>query len=415
MISKEATLERIVFIELTGEISPVPAGLFSLDIDTGIGRFSYGRRYLERPTAIAIDPVNLPLSEREYLTRKNGGIFGVLGDLLPDSWGRTILAKQLGIHFSSLGNYQMFEHLTTSVVGALSLGSTPEQPAILQAAPVLPGELHRMAEVFARLILDRILPPGADQLLIHGLSMGGTQPKCPVIYDNEEWLAKFENPATPVKLPKLEFATMLMAKRAGINVPDINLGEIGGKSVYLIKRFDRQDGNRLPFLSGYAMSDHELNQAAKGSYIEIARRMRTFVKHVSRDLHELYRRLVFNVFIRNQNDHLRNHGFICQDNGWHLSPAFDLLPGLARKSTDDFALSLNIGGEGAAATLSNLYSLHEEFNLDLEQAARIVSEIDAATLDWEKTLRECYVPKTDIEEVRWSFAGFRELSQYIST
>ena len=75
-----------MFIELPGEKKPAPAGLFTLDVDLGVGTFQYGLRYAKRPNAMAIDPVNLPLTAEKYVTRKNGGIFGILRDVLPDSW-----------------------------------------------------------------------------------------------------------------------------------------------------------------------------------------------------------------------------------------------------------------------------------------------------------------------------------------
>ncbi len=412
MISEGDLFERIIFINLPDEKSPVPAGLFSLDIDTGVGSFAYGRRYLERPDAIAIDPVNLPLSEDEYVTRKNGGIFGILGDILPDSWGKYILAKRLDIPFGSLRSHEMFDYVTTNAVGAISLGQTPDQPTTRRETPVKFNELDKVAEVFARAMSDEQLPADVLYLLEQGTSLGGAQPKCPVIYDNSEWIAKFENAKTPIKFPRIEYATMKMAKRAGITVPQVRLEEISGSSVYLIKRFDRKGDIRIPFMSAHALSDLDLEELEKGSYVEIARQMRKFVKNVTSDLHELFRRMVFNVFIRNQDDHLRNHGFIYKDTAWRLSPVYDVLPIPARKTKDNFSLSLNIGLEGTTATITNLYSQHEQFNLNHDQAEQIIGEVAEATSGWEKTLLECQVDEVDIESVRWCFDGFREMAHY---
>ena len=413
MISEQrAIFEQIVFVDLVGEKSPVPAGLFTLDTDTMIGKFAYGRRYLQRPDAIGLDPVNLPLSEQEYLTRKNSGIFGVLGDVLPDSWGKYILAKRLSIPFGSLYPHEMFDYVNTNTVGALSFGPTPDHPTTKQEKPVSFGDLHKVAEVYAKVMSDEQLPAEVLYLLEQGTSLGGAQPKCPVIYDHDEWIAKFENSKTPIRFPRLEFAAMQMAKRAGITVPKVQLEEVNGSAVYLIKRFDRLSGKRIPFMSAHALSDLDLDELEKGSYVEVARQMRKFVKNVTRDLHEFYRRMVFNVFIRNQDDHLRNHGFIYQDNAWHLSPLYDVLPIPARKTADDFSLSLNIGLEGTTATLSNLYSQHEEFNLGREQATQIIAEVAAVVSGWEKFLLDCKVEKNDLEAVRWCFEGFRKLSGY---
>ena len=412
MISERALFERIIFINLPGDKSPVPAGLFTLDIDSGVGSFAYGRRYLERPDAIGIDPVNLPLSEDEYVTRKNNGIFGILGDILPDSWGKYILAKRLNIPFGSLRAHEMFDYVTTNAVGAISLGPTPDQPTTRCEAPISFSELDKVAEVFTRAMADEQLPADVLYLLEQGTSLGGAQPKCPVIYDNSEWIAKFENAKTPIKFPRIEYATMQMARRAGITVPEVRLEEISGSSVYLIRRFDRQGNIRIPFMSGHALSDLDLEELEKGSYVDIARHMRQFVKNVTSDLHELFRRMVFNVFIRNQDDHLRNHGFIFLDKAWRLSPVYDVLPIPARKAADNFSLSLNIGLEGTTATLTNLYSQHELFNLSRDQAKQIIDEVAEATSGWEKILQENQVDKGDIEAVRWCFEGFREMSHY---
>jgi len=409
LISEKSIFERIVFINLQGEKDPVPAGMFTLDIDTAIGRFAYGRRYLQRADAIAIDPVNLPLSEQEYVTRKNSGIFGVLGDLLPDSWGKYILAKRLSIPFGSLHTHEMFDYVTSNAVGAISLGLTPDHPVTKQETPVSFDELYKVAEAFVRAMSDETLPAEVLYLLEQGTSLGGAQPKCPVIYGNSEWIAKFENARTPVCFPRVEFAAMQMAGAAGMTVPEVRLEEISGSSVYLIKRFDREDGGRIPFMSGHALADLDLEELEKGSYVEMARQMRKFVKNVNHDLRELFRRMVFNVFIRNQDDHLRNHGFIYHNGSWRLSPLYDVLPIPARKTSDNFSLSLNIGLEGTTATLSNIYSRCEQFNLERGQAEEIVAEVAEATADWENKLRECGVGKTDIEAVRWSFEGFREL------
>ena len=87
--------ERYIFIQLPKETFPVAAGLFTLDSDLGVGQFSYGKKYLLRKNAVPIDPVNLPLRDSVYTTKKNNGIFFVLGDILPDSWGKYVLSKKI--------------------------------------------------------------------------------------------------------------------------------------------------------------------------------------------------------------------------------------------------------------------------------------------------------------------------------
>ncbi len=202
---------------------------------------------------------------------------------------------------------------------------------------------------------------------------------------------------------------MQMAALAGINVPTIKLSEVGGKSVYLIKRFDRTGATRIPFMSGYAVSNLDLEELEKGSYVGLAQAMRKFVGNVNQDLHELFRRMVFNIFVRNQDDHLRNHGFIYGEKSWHLSPLYDVLPIPARKTPDRFSLSLNIGSEGTTATISNIYSRHQQFNLTRDRAKEIIGQVAEATSNWERILQDNGVKNSDREAVRWSFEGFRTM------
>jgi len=409
------TFERVVFIELPSEKSPVPAGLFTLDHDLGVGRFRYGNRYLERREAIALDPVNLPLSPQEYVTRKNKGIFGPLGDLLPDSWGRFVLAKHQNVPFGTLKDHELLDMTSTHAVGALSLGPSPESPSSRQEKSVSLDELSDVAEAFDLAMSEESLPPEVQYLLQQGTSLGGAQPKCPVRINGAAWIAKFESSKTLVKYPALEFATMSLAKKAGINVPEIALENISGRKLYLVKRFDREGNTRLPFLSALALSNLDIEELEQGSYPRIATLMRRFVEHVRHDHHELFRRMAFNMHVRNEDDHLRNHGFYHSGRGWGLSPAFDIVPMPARARTSEtFHLSLQAGIHGSEATPANLLSQPEKFSLERKDALEIIREIREALIDWESVLQKSGVTPEDIESVRWCFEGFRTMYPDVS-
>ena len=400
--------ERVVFIELPGEQGPVPAGLFTLDVELGVGSFQYGRRYAARPNAIAIDPVNLPLTAKEYITQKNSGIFGILRDVLPDSWGRYIMAKHLGVPFGTFKDFEFIDLISSNAVGAISFGKTPERASTLREEAVSLSDLAVVAKVIDQAIEDQELPPEVLALLRQGTSLGGAQPKCTVVIDNEEWIAKFESSKTAVKYPRIEYATMTLAKKAGIRVPDIRLESVAGHAIFLIKRFDREHGRRLPFMSTFALSNLDIDELERGSYPEIANQMRKFVSHVQEDHHELFRRMAFNMFVRNEDDHLRNHGFIYQD-GWRLSPAYDIVPLPARrKLKDKFHLSLQAGDHGSEASLDNLLSQCERFSLRREMALEIIGEVEAAIQDWEQEMNRAGVSPNDREAVRWCFEGFRK-------
>lgn len=397
--------ERFVFIELPGEREPVPAGLFTLDLELGVGTFQYGRRYLERSNSVAIDPVNLPLSDRKFVTQKNGGIFGILRDALPDSWGCYLMSKQQGVPFGTLKDHELIDLISTCAVGAISFGLTPKRSTTQIEKPYSLDELGDVASLVDHAVKHLEIPPEMRHLFSQGTSLGGAQPKWPVIIDDEEWIAKFESSKTMVKYPALEFATMTMAAKAGIRVPEIRLEMLEGRAVYLIKRFDRENGRRMPFMSAFALSDLDVDEIERGSYPEIANRMRRFVANVRKDHHELFRRIAFNMMVRNEDDHLRNHGFLCR-NGWQLSPAYDILPLPARRREgDSFNLALDAGDQGPLASLDNLYSQCERYSLDRKEAIEIVSQIKEVVKDWEAELIEAGVSKEDREKVRWCFEG----------
>ncbi len=400
--------ERIVFVEPAAGGSPIPAGLFSLDPDTGVGTFQYGRRYLLRPDALPLDPVNLPLSPQRFVTRKNKGLFGPLRDVLPDSWGRYLIAKQQKIPFASLRDAELLDQVTTSAVGCISFGKSPERSDSRREPPVALENLDQVAGAFSRALDSGDLPEEVRYLLQYGTSLGGAQPKCPVLVDGEEWIAKFENRTTPVPFPKIEFATMQLARLAGIDTPAHRLHRIAGSDIYLVKRFDRIKNQRLPFISTFALSDLDLDEIDRGSYVEVADRMRQFVSDVRRDHHELFRRIAFNILIRNEDDHLRNHGFVHHHGAWQLSPAYDLLPMPARRrEQDSFHLALAVGESGSLATPQNLLSQCLRFSLTPAEAATIWQEVrETVGHNWQQTLTAAGVAPEHIEAVRWCFERF---------
>lgn len=393
--------EKYIFIELPGDNHPIPAGLFQLDTDLGVGQFEYGRRYLLRPNAVAIDPVNLPLSEKTFVTRKNKGFFGAIADVLPDSWGKFILSKKLHVPFGTLPDDHLLDLADSNCVGALSFGNSPEQTTSQVVPPAPFNALIEIGRVFDKVLADKDVPPEVFYLLQQGTSLGGAQPKCAITKDGKEYVAKFESTKTLIRYPRIEYATMKMAQKAGIHIPEICLEEISGKAVYLIERFDRKGGRRFPFLSAMALSNLDVEELEKGSYLTMANDMRKFANHPKKDLEQLFRRMVFNVFVRNEDDHLKNHGFVYTDH-WSLSPAYDIVPMVAR-TKGNFHLCLELGEFGTVASLENIFSRCETFGVTTKKAKEIVEQTKDCVADWEDSMKTCGVSTSDIESIRRSF------------
>jgi serine/threonine-protein kinase HipA len=388
---------RYVFIQLPGEDQPVAAGLFTLDPEPGVGRFSYGKKYLLRPNAIAIDPINLPLSENEFTTKINGGIFFVLADILPDSWGKYVLARKLAIPFGALPTHEYFQFVTNHAVGAVSIGESLDTRN-LKTEPLLQfSEIDRVMAAYDTLTTAETIPAEVLLMLGQGTSLGGAQPKAPVLYDGDEWIAKFKNKKVIIDFPTIEFATMKLAEKCGINIPEIRLETVSHEKVYLIKRFDREKGARIPFISGHALSSLDVDDLEKGSYLLLAGYIRQITKSVNKDLQELFKRMVFNTLIGNADDHLRNHGWLFTNKEWRLSPAYDILP-IPRK-TKDFSLSLIAGDYGTKGNTENGLSQCEKFNLSKNEAAIIIEKMRLIISSWKDHYQDCGVSSQDIKEI----------------
>ena len=194
---------------------------------------------------------------------------------------------------------------------------------------------------------------------------------------------------------------MTLARKAGITIPTIHLEEVANKAIYLIERFDRKEGRRLPFLSAMALSNLDIDELENGSYLAMADDMRKFVKHPKNDLEQLYRRMVFNMLVRNGDDHLRNHGFVYTGH-WNLSPAYDIVPMVAQ-NRGDFHLCLELGTLGTVASLENIFSRSDAFGITREKAREIVTTTKDCLADWENSMKTAEVSKSEIESIRKSF------------
>ena len=146
-------------------------------------------------------------------------------------------------------------------------------------------------------------------LLAPGSSLGGARPKASVRdRDGHLAIAKFPNKGDEVNTVLWEAVALTLAAKAGIPVPAWRLETVADKPVLLLRRFDREEGTRVPFLSAMSMLDAKDNEAR--SYLEFVDILRQHGAAPKEDMHALWRRIVFSILISNTDDHLRNHGFL---------------------------------------------------------------------------------------------------------
>lgn len=402
------------------EEGPVPAGLLAT-IGTGreaTARFAYGRRYLERKNRVAIDPVQLPLHRadagREYVAPEGFVLFNGIRDAAPDGWGRHLMDRAAGAR--ALSEFDYLVATGDARVGALAFGPDLSGPrrVVPWQEENLDGEnpdLADMLEAVRELDTAEALPPEHRRFLVRGSSLGGARPKAGTEYDGKQWIAKFGRAEDRFPICRAEYATMTLAGQVGINVPAVRLEKILGQDVYLIERFDRipdgKDYRRLPFISGLTIIGAHESESVQQSYRRLAEQLRLFGSNPLKDAKELWRRMVFNILCNNNDDHLRNHGFLWDGKGWHLSPGYDIVPFPQVSLERD--LAIGVGRNGRRATLRNALSEVASFGMSQEEAITAAREMQQTVKNsWEALFKSNGFTSAEMERLRTCFIACDE-------
>ena len=243
-------------------------------------------------------------------------------------------------------------------------------------------------------------------LLAPGSSLGGARPKANIVDDHGAiWIAKFPSATDIADKAAWEFLAFELALSAGIDMSPCKLERVSGDShTFFTKRFDRERGGRVHFSSAMTMTGHteeELRDKA-ASYLDLALFIQTYGARVREDLHQLWRRIVFNMCISNTDDHLRNHGFLLTDKGWVLSPAFDINPSLNK-----LGLQLNVDMNNNALSLDLAKSVGEFFQLNKREMERIVDQVTGSVSVWKTKARKIGISKGEVELLAPAFSAFR--------
>ena len=234
------------------------------------GQLAYGLGYLDKSEAIALNPLHLPLRREPFSLpphplRDGGAMPLTIKDALPDAWGRLVISRRLSGRIP--GNHELLLLTNDDRVGAMVFSETREMPA---PAELPHHDLAQLADAVHRLQYDMEIPPPLQPLLQRGSSLGGARPKASFTHENALWLAKFPARGDPVDMQLLEAATLGLAMRCGIRVPQHFTMPVGNnETALLLRRFDRFGDNarlRLHYLSASAILDIPY-ESSGGSYI----------------------------------------------------------------------------------------------------------------------------------------------------
>lgn len=402
------TSECFVYIVPPGGTEFVTAGRFRVSQgrdDDKLGEFVYGRRYMERPDAVELDPVELKLAETRYETARMSGFFGAIRDAMPDFWGRRVIERHAG-----KANLDEFDYLMNGPddrAGALGFGLNTDPPAPRRAfSRTLDLEtLQSMADAIlndeAQNIANQADARQVEELLLEGTSMGGARPKAVVEDDDGLWIAKFSTPQDRWNHPLIEHAFLNLARTCGLGVADSKITTVAGKDVLLVRRFDRDKADngyrRHRMVSALTLlrSDDDPASKENWSYLLLADELRRVSASPKADLRELFSRMCLNAIVSNLDDHPRNHAILAKDNSWRLSPAYDLTP-TPTIAKDSRQLAMACGTHGRIARKQNLLSAAGRFLLSNEEAEALIDKmVHTVQNEWDASLRRAGANERD--------------------
>ena len=235
-------------------------------------------------------------------------------------------------------------------------------------------------------------------LIDPGSSLGGARPKANVVDElGNIWIAKFPSSRDEYDVGAWEMVAHNLSTKCGIRCPEAKVMRFSDRGMtYISKRFDRVGKKRIHYASAMTMAGKTDMEPA--GYLDIVSAIESLSSHTNETLLELWKRMIFNICISNTDDHLRNHGFLLGDDGWELSPCFDVNPD---PDKDHMALLI---GDRSDKSLSNALDIAEFFRIPNKQAMETFREIQTVVLkNWESEADKLHIPHNEKERMRPAF------------
>lgn len=392
-----AKTEISVYADWAGMSAPECIGILSAQQAKGRKSFSfsYNQKWIASHKQLILDPDILGYSGIQYPNGKEN--FGMFSDSMPDTWGRTLMKRReaqraleekrpartlydidflLGVHDASrMGAFRFKLDSNGPFLDNDPLHPTPPWASI--------RELQYGASMVESHEDSKEAIKWLELLMAPGSSLGGARPKANILdEENNLWIAKFPSKNDTIDKAAWEYLAYCLAIEAGITMSACKLEQVTGSyRTFFTQRFDRVKADRIHFASAMTMTgkSEELIRDESPSYLDIVEFIQFSGTGIEEDLHQLWRRIVFNIAISNTDDHLRNHGFLLTSKGWRLSPAFDINP-----SIDKDGLSLTIDMDNNALDFDLARSVGEYFRLNEKEMNRILLEVKTAVNDWKK-------------------------------
>jgi serine/threonine-protein kinase HipA len=376
--------------------------------------FEYDKNWLKTKQHRLIDPDIQFYSGQQFPNNKEN--FGIFLDSMPDTWGRTLmkrreaqLAKLNGAKAKTLYDIDFLLGVYDATrMGAFRfkldpLGDFLDNDTEKSTPPwSTVRELQQAVVHYENDTENEAFNKWLKLLFAPGSSLGGARPKANVLDENNElWIAKFPSKNDTIDKAAWEFLIYKLAIDAGIEMAECRLEKVNGNfHTFFTKRFDRIGVDRIHFSSAMTMTDNneETIRDNPASYLDIVEFIQNSGYDIDENLAQLWRRIVFNIAVSNTDDHLRNHGFILDNRGWKLSPAYDLNP-----SIDKDGLALNIDMDDNALDFELAKSVGKYFRLDDKKMNIIIEEVTNSVRQWKFLANKIGISRAEQELMRAAF------------
>lgn len=375
--------------------------------------FSYAQSWLDGPYAQTLDPDLQLYSGAQYLPGDKSN-FGLFLDSSPDRWGRVLMDRREALIAKKEGRKpnKLFEEdyllgvYDEHRMGGLRFKTAPDGPFLNNNAGYAAPPWTTLRELEgASLQLEKGALKDEETLrwinllLAPGASLGGARPKASVLDpDGQLWIAKFPSVRDATDIGAWEMVACQLASMAGIQMSAAEARRFNSDHhTFLARRFDRQGSGRLHFASAMTLLGHQDGDSGV-SYLELVEFIQRQGAHVTSNLEELYRRIVFNIGIKNTDDHLRNHGFMLTSTGWTLSPAYDVNPVYFGTG-----LTLNISETDNGLDFELARSVAPYFRLKDRQAIAIIEQVKTVRQNWRDLATSLGISRSEQEMMEQAF------------
>ena len=289
--------------------------------------FQYSDEWLEN--GFSISPFSLPLKKQVFVPTKDcfSGLFGAFADSLPDNWGRLLLNRLLRAHKQNPEELNVLERL--AIVGKSGMGALTYYPEKQLSDQQSKADLDELAEQCQK-ILNTEYSDKLDELYQLGGTSGGARPKIMTTINDGDWIIKFPDHVDGKDVGKMEYDYSCCAKECGISMTETRLFPSEKcKGYFGIKRFDRiltrDNIKKIHMLTAAALLELDFEQPSL-DYHELMKLTKILTRDNYEDMENMFRRMCFNVFAHNRDDHSKNFSYIYDEekDSWRLSPAYDL-------------------------------------------------------------------------------------------